>query len=169
MKLITLSNVKDLSPEEQKASIDQKKREYRKMLNDICPITEIRVLAKKLAKQEVPCDKCAYSNNPMCMAPYSDIHMEVLGIDPCYEGILLFLKNEMVKAHESAQVKTLEQELEEANEILLVAKEAINAFASIVSRYDDCDLGIRMIMIKVAEDMQKNANDVFDDYFLDKN
>ena len=163
MKLINLSDVKDLSPEQRKASIDKKKREYREMLKGICPSKDIRALAKRLAGQDDRCDKCAYCNDPLCIAPYSDAYMEDMEIDPCYEGVLLFLKNEMVKAHESAQVKTLEQEMAEMEETLIGTLEAIEALTGYISRVEDYDLGMRLILSNVKDEMRDAAREMLDD------
>lgn len=163
MELITLSDLKDVPPEQRRANIDKKKREYRQMLEGICPSKDIQALAKRLAKRESPCDKCVYCNIPMCMAPYSDNHMEVMDIDPCYEGILLFLRKEMGYTDDNAEIHKLRRELGESDEALRIALQAVIALTGVFSRFEDCDEGIRMLIKTAADFMKNDAREMLSD------
>jgi hypothetical protein len=155
--------VKDVPPEQRKANIEQKKREYREMLDEICPSKDIQALAKRLAKRESPCDKCVYCNVPLCMAPYSDNHMEVMNIDPCYEGILLYLRKEMGCTDDNAEIHKLRRELGESDEALRVALQALIALAGMYNSFEDCNEEMRSFLITVAGLMKKDAREMLSD------
>jgi len=115
LKIISASDLPVLSEAEIKAQRDKEKAEYRKMLRDLCPLTETRQKARRISKRNDSCDTCVYCDGEsyICWYPHTDIYMEDLDIDPCYEGVLRYLVKEAEEAEEARQKERAEQIAEE--------------------------------------------------------
>lgn len=85
-----------MSEAEIKAKNAEDRKAYLKMLRELCPSKEIRQEAKRISKQKNSCDTCVFYDGGLglCWYPYSDIYIEKLKIDHCYEGVLRYLVEE---------------------------------------------------------------------------
>jgi len=156
-KLITFSDIPDESPAERKARIEKMKRKYRQMMEIICPSKDIRAFAKRFAKRKYPCDKCAYRKDYACMVPYSDGYMEEMEIDPCYEGILVFLREEMGDSSDCGAMMKLRDELDETNDELCAVLESTIAVADSFSFFMECKPDMQMLIIALTNKMRDSA------------
>ena len=163
LKYITFADVDGESPAERMRRVEKTKRKYNQMLEIICPSKDIRAFAKRYAKRKNPCGKCAYQNGCLCMVPYTDGYMEDMEIDPCYEGVLMFLRNEMGDSTECGVMMKLCHDLDEANDAYCVALEATIAAADMISFVKDCDTQMQRIIIAMAEDMRDNARELLNE------
>jgi hypothetical protein len=163
LKYITFADVDGESPAERMRRVEKTKRKYNQMLEIICPSKDIRAFAKRIAKRKCPCDKCAYQNGFLCMVPYTDGYMEDMEIDPCYEGVLMFLRNEMGDSTDCGVMMKLRHDLDEANDAFCVALEATIAAAGMVSHYRDSKPEMRRFLIAAAEKMREDARKLLDE------
>jgi hypothetical protein len=137
--------------------IEKLKREYKQTLESICPSKDIRALAKRLAKREYPCDKCLHKEEDDCVFPYSDNYIEELDIDPCYEGILMFLRKEMGTSSDCEVIIKLLNVLAEANDALITALEATISIAGTFAMFKNCDEHMQKIILAMADEMRNDA------------
>ena len=105
LKITRLSDIPDLSEAEIKARLNKEKAEYRKMLHGLCPSKETRQKARRASKRMNACDTCVYCDgeSAMCWYPHSDLYIEDLDIDPCYEGVLRYLVKEAEDARQKEE------------------------------------------------------------------
>ena len=107
MKEFTVISASDLlkmprlSESELKAQLTRRRAAYRKSLRELCPSKETRQKAKRISKRNDSCETCVYCDGEtwICHYPHSDLYMENMNIDPCYEGVL----RHMVKAAKEKQ------------------------------------------------------------------
>ena len=93
-KTMCLPGWSDLSKNEYRAYSQTEKRQYEKRLNMLCPSKELQRAAKEISEDIDTCSKCVYycpNNENICHIPHTEAYMDALGIDPCYEGALLYL------------------------------------------------------------------------------
>ncbi|GHV15624.1 hypothetical protein FACS1894219_12600 [Clostridia bacterium] len=139
VKVLWGSDVPRLSPEEIRANIENRKREYGQMLEKLCPSKDVQKLAKRIAKQDNACLKCVYNCPPLCLFPRSDGFIEDLKIDPCYEGVLRYLRKEMTGKSDIEDTPKSCPELGEAIEAVFAAFEIAISISEIFAAFNDCD------------------------------
>ena len=105
------------------AEIKNGQREYKKMLNQLCPSKEMQKQAKCILNKKYSCGKCAYFDEKTrnCRNPHRHIYNIFLDIDHCYEGILRYL----VKESETNE-KIWESEAKKKDEIIAELTQALN-------------------------------------------
>jgi hypothetical protein len=136
VKVLWGSDVPRLSPEEIKALNEQRKREYGQMLEKLCPSKDVQKLAKRIAKQSNACTKCVYyCCPPLCLFPHTDGFIEDLEIDPCYEGVLRYLRQEMGVSDNDGEIQKLRADLAEAHDVVCAALEASIIIADMFDRF----------------------------------
>ncbi|GHV39599.1 hypothetical protein FACS189490_03470 [Clostridia bacterium] len=139
LKIVSYADIPSISPDERKALNEEVKREYSRILETICPSKDIRALAKRISKRKCPCDKCVFPLGNLCMFPHSDGYIEDLGIDPCYEGVLRYLRKEMTGKSDSLDTPKSCPELGEAIEAVCAAFEIAISISEIFAAFKDCD------------------------------
>jgi hypothetical protein len=158
------ADMPDISPDERKALIEEVKLEYSRILETICPSKDIRALAKRISKRKCPCDKCVYPLGNLCMFPRSDGYIEDLGIDPCYEGVLRFLRKEMGGSDDGGEAKKLRDDLIEAHDIVCAALEAsiiiANMFDAFMGENPKTQKHTAAIVGRIRDDMRELLNKV---------
>jgi hypothetical protein len=97
------------------------------------------------------------------MAPYSDGYMEDMEIDPCYEGVLMFLRNEMGNSSDCITVMKLRHELDETHDALCAACESVIAASNIISFFKDCKPCMQGVLIAIAKDMRDTTQEILND------
>jgi hypothetical protein len=163
VKVKTMADVPDETPDERDSRINRTKRLYKQALETLCPSKDIRAFAKRISKREVPCDKCAYFGGHLCNVPFSDALMEDIGIDPCYLGVLMFLREEMGDSTDCAVMLQLRQEMDEVNESLIAVCEAVISSAISLPHFRVCKPDMQDFLILVSEHMRDNAQEILND------
>ena len=88
------------------------------------------------------------------MFPYSDGYIEDMEIDPCYEGVLLFLRNEMADSADCGIIMKLRHELDEANDAVCAACATAIAAADVISTFKNDKPGMQEFYIAFAENIR---------------
>jgi hypothetical protein len=140
--------------------IERMKRSYKQAVEAICPSKDIRAFAKRLSKREASCDKCAYFGGHLCKVPFSDALIEDIGIDPCYLGVLMFLREEMGDSTDCAKMLKLRYDLDEVNEALIAVCEAVISSANGLPRFRVCKPDMQDIIILIAENMRDSTQEI---------
>jgi hypothetical protein len=150
-------------PFDRDACIEEKKRVYRQALEVICPSKDIRALAKRISKRKCPCDKCVFGGGYLCHMPFSDGLIEDVGIEPCYLGVLMFLRDEMGDSTDCAVTLQLRQELYEVNEALIATCEAVIAYANGLRHFQKCKPSMQEFLIALDQDMRDNVQEILNE------
>lgn len=106
LKIIKMSDVKPMTEDERRDFLAAKRKEYLQSLRELCPSAEVRKEARKIAKRKVPCGSCVYydGQTEYCWYPKSDMVIEDLKINPCYEGIIRYLVKNIHPCEEMASL-----------------------------------------------------------------
>ncbi|GHU87196.1 hypothetical protein FACS1894202_00990 [Clostridia bacterium] len=163
IKVKTMADVSDETPNERNEHIERKKRIYRQALEVICPSKDIRALAKRISKRKCPCDKCAFGSGYLCNVPLSDGFIEDVGIDPCYFGVLMFLREEMGDSTDCGEMMKLRHELYEVNEALIATCEAVISSANSLPHFQKCKPDMQEFLIALAQDMRDTTQDILNE------
>ena len=118
-----LNNTRKNNIEDELATeIKNGQREYKKMLNQLCPSKEIQKQAKRILHKKYSCGKCAYFDEKTsnCRNPHKNMYNIFLDIDHCYEGILRYLVKENAKDE-----KIWEAEAKKKDEIIAELTQAL--------------------------------------------
>jgi hypothetical protein len=108
-KLIRSPGFAGLTDSEYKEAVKKEREAYRKRLEIQCPSKKIMEKARKLANEGQSCSKCVYGDEncvDACKIPHTSAYMEEMEIEPCCEGILLYL----CKEAETAQALDLDDD-----------------------------------------------------------
>jgi len=174
LKIMFLSDLPALSEAESKARLDKEKAEYRKMLRDLCPSTETRQTARRISKRNDSCNKCVYCDGEsyICWYPHTDMYMEDLNIDPCYEGVLRYLVKEAEEARQKEEAEYIDEEtaalidapeclqraMQNSDEVILILTEYLLGWADKNKKPSKAELEI----VRKLRDSTKEALPLFD-------
>jgi hypothetical protein len=119
-----------------KSASAKSKEEYKKRLKMLCPSKRLRIAAKDIAAGHKSCEKCFYSGESKqdCRIPHTNAYMNALGIDPCYEGVLIYLSKEMERKQEEtgATFDEIDGLLEDARSIIYDNLDTISALCGVI-------------------------------------
>ncbi len=122
-KINWLPGLGNLTNAEYEVFINHEKDEYNRRMKSLCPSKALRLAARVLAKGGGSCKKCSYCGGgraEACHAPHTKNYISALGIDPCYEGVLLRLIKETEGKEENGVA------LDEIDTLLTDARSLIN-------------------------------------------
>jgi hypothetical protein len=157
------AEIPDGTPCDRKERIERMKRIYKQTLTTVCPSKDIRAFAKRISKREASCDKCAYFGGNFCKVPFSDALIEDIGIDPCYLGVLMFLREEMGDSTDCAATLKLRYELDEVNEALIAVCEAVISSVNVLPHFRVCKPDMQDLIILIAENMRDSTQEILND------
>lgn len=173
-KITRLPSMTHLSDLEYEAFALVEQREYSRRLKMICPSKELRLQAKEIADDDYgnPCEKCVYGdkhNNEACRIPHTDAYMETLDIDPCYEGVLLFLSKEMERNQKEKDLKIDEADalLDNIPEILHSYLEVINSLTSTIIDVVDNNETFTPFALQLIRSMNDKTKKMLDNWDTD--
>jgi hypothetical protein len=89
--------------------------------------------------------------------------MEDIGIDPCYLGVLMFLREEMGDSTDCAAMLKLRYELDEVNDALIAVCEAVISSANGLPHFRVCKPDMQDLIILIAENMRDNTQEILND------
>lgn len=134
MRLPGTEHLSDAEYEEVKA---REKEKYRNKMNMVCPSKEIRFAAKEITMTDSKCEMCVYHSlrhYDGCRIPHTTAYIEAVDLDVCYEGVLLFLSQQLECQKEDSNI-TLEEVdnlLESACSTIYVNLKTIAALCGVI-------------------------------------
>lgn len=169
-KIARLPGMAYMSDAEYEAFILKERKAYRKRLKMICPSKELRLLARGMADETESCLSCVYANSEcLCCIPHTEVYMDAMDIDPCYEGVLFQLCKdaEREEAEREETANELNYLLDKSRDIiyndLVTFRTLTEMIIGITVRGDK----ISPAMLKVVRSLNKSANEALDEWEMD--
>jgi len=138
----------------------------------LCPSKELQRVAKEISEDIDTCSKCVYyypNNENICNIPHTEAYMDVLGIDPCYEGALLYLCKEMERKQQEsgATFNEIEKMLKDQRTVIYDTLVTIKALTDIIIGLASHGKSSSKAILIEACMMNEKTQDIIDDLFPD--